>query len=143
MFYICIFVEVNLYTLKKILSISLLLTYLTFSTGINLSKHYCGGKLISVKLSSQQEKACDKCGGKPMKGCCKDIQSSFKIDNDQQQTAKLALDYPTPFPVYYQAFATFKVSDCWNSLVVTHYNKTPDIPKWNNEQITFFCTYII
>lgn len=78
-----------------------------------------------------------------MKGCCKDIQSSFKIDNDQQQTYKIALDYPTLSTIYIQSFFTFKVSDCWITTVATRSNNTPDIPKWNNEQITFFCTYII
>ncbi len=129
--------------MKKIVSISLLLTYLAFSIGINLSKHYCGGKLISVKLSSQQEKSCSMCGGKPMKGCCKDISSCFKIDNDHQHSAKTAIDLPAFSINFNHIFPEFQLSSLWSNVVVICYDFNPDIPKWNNDKITFFCTYLI
>ena len=62
--------------MKKITIAILAIIYLTVSSGVAMSIHYCMGKVASVDLMHTSDK-CDKCGMKKTPhGCCKD---EFKI----------------------------------------------------------------
>src|SRR5215212_4044330 len=61
--------------MKKITVAILAIIYLTVSSGVAMSIHYCMGKVSSIDLMHNSEK-CGKCGMKKTNGCCKD---EFKI----------------------------------------------------------------
>jgi hypothetical protein len=61
--------------MKKITVAILAIVYLTVSSGVAMSIHYCMGKFSSVDLMHTSDK-CSKCGMKTKGGCCKD---EFKI----------------------------------------------------------------
>ena len=70
--------------MKRFLSISLLMIYLTFSAGIVISMHYCGGDLASLKLFAKASCCCDDDEKLPTKDdCCKDEIKTIKISDDQ------------------------------------------------------------
>jgi len=71
-------------TVKKVLSISLLLTYLCFNTGLAVSVHYCGGNFSSFSLIGAEKKTCA-CGKKKMANkCCKNVKTTLSSSDDQQ-----------------------------------------------------------
>ncbi len=61
--------------MKKVTVAILAIIYLTVSSGVAMSIHYCMGKVASVDLVHTSDK-CGKCGMKTSGGCCKD---EFKI----------------------------------------------------------------
>ena len=61
--------------MKKITVAILAVIYLTVSSGVAMTVHYCMGKVASVDLMHASDK-CGKCGMKVNGGCCKD---EFKI----------------------------------------------------------------
>ncbi|MBN2347412.1 MAG: hypothetical protein JXJ22_01160 [Bacteroidales bacterium] len=61
---------------RKLAHIILSLFLLTTTTGITLSKHYCGGKLVSTSLNHHVKSCCD------MDGCCHDETISIQVKND-------------------------------------------------------------
>ena len=61
--------------MKKITVAILAVIYLTVSSGVAMTVHYCMGKIASVDLMHAGDK-CGKCGMKTTGGCCKD---EFKI----------------------------------------------------------------
>lgn len=61
--------------MKKVFIAILALVYLTVSSGVALTVHYCMGKVASVDLLHGSDK-CGRCGMKTKGGCCKD---EFKI----------------------------------------------------------------
>ncbi len=69
--------------MKKFLSISLLMIYLTFSAGIVISMHYCGGNLAALKLFVKASCCCDDEKATSNDDCCKDEIKTVKISDDQ------------------------------------------------------------
>ena len=61
--------------MKKVTIAILAVIYLTVSSGVAMTVHYCMGKVSSVDLMHTSDK-CSKCGMKTNGGCCKD---EFKI----------------------------------------------------------------
>jgi hypothetical protein len=54
--------------------------------GVTIQKHYCMNKLVGLSFFQQYKDMCDKCGmGKNEKqnGCCKDVKTKVKNENDQ------------------------------------------------------------
>ena len=80
--------------MKKIALILLASFYMMVASGLNLSMHYCGGKLKSISfLHNDNEKGC--CGNKKKsKGCCKNKTAFIKV-KDNHKTNDL-LKAPTP-----------------------------------------------
>jgi len=69
--------------MKRIATISLLMLYMVFSTGLSVYTHYCAGKLASISFFTPKNKGCGKCGIKLAKDCCKDNQYNFSLDDSQ------------------------------------------------------------
>lgn len=69
--------------MKKVLIATLAIIYLTVSSGVSMTIHYCMGKVSSVELLTHTEK-CGKCGMKTNSGCCKDEVKVFKIDDSHK-----------------------------------------------------------
>lgn len=69
--------------MQKFLVIFFSMLYLTVTSGITMNLHYCGGKLKTVSLFSNNEKGC--CGSKKKsKGCCKDKTKTIKVEENHK-----------------------------------------------------------
>ncbi|MCF6332602.1 MAG: hypothetical protein L3J11_04890 [Draconibacterium sp.] len=62
--------------LKKLSHIILSILLLATTMGVAISKHYCGGSLMSVSLSPEDEPCCD------MAGCCHNETSFYQLKED-------------------------------------------------------------
>ena len=69
--------------MKKFLVTILAITYLTVSSGVVFSIHYCMGKVASVDLMHSNAK-CGKCGMKKSGGCCKDESKIVKLTDSHK-----------------------------------------------------------
>lgn len=72
--------------MKKILVLIVAVLYITVSSGLPVTLHYCMDKVVGWEVTN---KSSDKCGKCPMskksnKGCCHDEQKIIKIDKAQQ-----------------------------------------------------------
>ncbi|MFC2138000.1 hypothetical protein ACFLTE_07485 [Bacteroidota bacterium] len=63
--------------LRKVLNIILVSILLISTTGFNVSQHYCGTRLVDVKLNNEV-KPC--CGTKS--SCCHNEVNHYKLDED-------------------------------------------------------------
>lgn len=69
--------------MKKTVIILLAAFYLIIASGVTFNLHYCGGKLKTVSLFSNNEEGC--CGSKKKsKGCCKDKTTLIKVEDSHQ-----------------------------------------------------------
>lgn len=68
--------------MKKLLAILFASFYLILVSGLNVSLHYCGGKLKTISLySGSNEEGC--CGTKEKsKGCCNERAAFVKVKDD-------------------------------------------------------------
>jgi len=66
--------------MKRLVTISLLLIYLTFSVGIVVGYHVCGGKLAEITLFKQPKTCCSDANTE--KSCCHNSVAIFKITSD-------------------------------------------------------------
>jgi hypothetical protein len=78
--------------LKKILSIFLLLLYVNAAFGIGLACHYCGERLVKVKLLGLHHETC-KCTTGQMRGCCQDKTFFCKTDQHKIQAITPVLPF--------------------------------------------------
>ncbi|MBN1596858.1 MAG: hypothetical protein JW894_01050 [Bacteroidales bacterium] len=70
--------------LRKTIHIVLVILLLAATTGITLSMHYCGGKLVSASVNSETRSCCN------MVGCCEDI--TFHIEVKDKYVEPLIAD---------------------------------------------------
>jgi hypothetical protein len=61
----------------------MLMLYLTFSAGLVISLHYCGGNLAALKLFVKASCCCDDEETGEEDDCCKDEIKTVKITDDQ------------------------------------------------------------
>ncbi len=72
--------------MQQFITIFLTIIYLLFSTGISVSKHFCGTELASIEFYGEAEKCA--CGANAEEdteennSCCKDETKIFKTNND-------------------------------------------------------------
>ena len=62
--------------LKKISHIILSFMLLVSTMGMTVSKHYCGGELVSVSLFQEAESCCE------MDGCCQNESHFYQLKED-------------------------------------------------------------
>jgi len=79
------------------LSLLLLIT----TTGFALSKHYCGGELISTSLYAEAESCCD------FGDCCKNETEVFQLDEDFSVTTVVEIPESVMIDVMAVALAIF------------------------------------
>jgi len=82
--------------MKKLIITILALVYITTSTGFNIHKHYCMGKIADWGLFGNNNNTCSKCGMEEIEGedngCCKDKVMLVKNSADQKNA-----ESPLPF----------------------------------------------
>jgi hypothetical protein len=98
--------------MKKLLAIVLLLFYLPAISGVAISKHFCCGKIASVKI----QLAAEQCGHHSQsedKNCCNDISHFFKIHAPQQiSVSNISCKAPVlPVPVFMHALSLIFVNE--------------------------------
>lgn len=62
--------------LRKISHIILSLLLLGSTMGLVISKHYCGGELVSVSVNHEADSCCD------MAGCCQNENHFYQVKDD-------------------------------------------------------------
>ena len=68
--------------MKRSASLILSLVYLLASVGVMVNVHYCGGKVMDVKLFSAVESCCGDEEPKSLK-CCHEENLVFQLDDEQ------------------------------------------------------------
>lgn len=74
--------------LKKTLYILFALFYLTLSSKVNASVHFCGGSITDISFFEHgNDDACD-CGKLADNSCCKDFTIKCQVNDDQSNLVK-------------------------------------------------------
>ena len=93
--------------MKKFVTATLAVFYMSASTGATLHLHFCMDKLVAWGFGKEKanKDSCPYCGmvktsadkhcGKQSKDCCKDEQKQVKIEKDQK-TAEAGLNFVKP-----------------------------------------------
>ncbi len=68
--------------MQQFITIFLTIIYLLFSTGISVSKHFCGTELASIEFYGEAEKCACGADAEDDGNCCKDETKIFKTNND-------------------------------------------------------------
>ncbi len=80
--------------MKRSIALTLFLLYVVPVIGINISVHYCSGKISSIAFGSENTNLC-LCGSKKMKkNCCQNKNFSFQLKCDQLVSSPLSLKIP-------------------------------------------------
>lgn len=69
--------------IKKFLHIALTLILLVSTTGVALSKHYCGGEFSAMEVGHDQIQCCEQPEEMP-DGCCQDEKLTFQVEESYQ-----------------------------------------------------------
>lgn len=112
--------------MKKATIILLASFYLIIASGVTFNLHYCGGKLKTVSLFTNQEEGC--CGSKKKsKGCCKDKTAFLKVKDNHHSNHLLKAPIPTSkllvegiLPIFEYNFFTRHVDE-----IVLNYHAPP------------------
>lgn len=79
--------------MKKLIHVCLALLLLVSTTGVSISKHYCGNILLDVSIYADAVSCSD--GMEMPVDCCQDITNHFSVEADFQfQQTNLNLDPP-------------------------------------------------
>ena len=113
---------------KRIFVIALTSLYLTFSVGVVIGYHFCGGKLDEITLFKKPKDCCPDANTE--KSCCKDTTSLIKISDDHSIDVT-SPDAPQPefIIVIHQIVSnseTASFSSLTNQVFYLHQTKHPD-----------------
>lgn len=112
---------------KKISSILFLLIYLSALTGWSADIHYCGDKIASIALfTDNHDKDC--CCNKKKCDCCSDQKVVTKIHKVHESQSNIAFDFKLKFQDFTTfSFKSFPISNRSNSSFTTHINHIPPL----------------
>lgn len=98
--------------MKKLFALILLFFYLTAVNGVAISKHFCCGKIASVKIQWVAENHGHQSQSKD-KNCCNDISHFFKIHVPQQvSVSNISCKAPVfSVPVFMHALSLIFVNE--------------------------------
>ena len=80
--------------MKRILLITILISYSIASLGVSLNYFYCCGKLKTVSFVVKTEEK--KCIGKIKKGCCENKTVTLKLKTDQKSNEQIDVNFDAP-----------------------------------------------
>ena len=82
--------------MKKFIAVIIAALYLTSSTGVNVSLHYCMGELADWAVGHSESDTCGNCGmeksSEKDNDCCKDDHKFFK-DNSAQKATESSVQF--------------------------------------------------
>jgi len=108
--------------MKKILATILLILYLMPTFGLNVTVHYCFGKIASVSLGSSATNQCV-CGiKKTTRSCCIDKNFTFQVDDNQIKTQNCVISINKSLGIKALNPISFKFEQLNFSLVVFKHN---------------------
>lgn len=93
--------------MRKLVNILLVLLLLLSTTGVAISKHYCGEILQSVAVNHSPKSCCD--GQDMPEDCCSNELSIDKADELQLSQLKLSLTY-SPYLLYISTLSIFDLT---------------------------------
>jgi hypothetical protein len=109
--------------MKKVTVAILAIIYLTVSSGVAMTIHYCMGKVASVDLMHPADK-CGKCGMKTTGGCCKDEFKIVKL-NDSHKLISNDINIYSPVAVIDNSKSIFDINDFSSRSRSDHKNHSP------------------
>ncbi|MFP4092397.1 MAG: HYC_CC_PP family protein [Cyclobacteriaceae bacterium] len=78
--------------IKKIFHIALSLILLVATTGMAISKHYCGGELSKVEMGMEKIHCCDEPQEMP-DDCCEDEHLTYQLPQDDFQFSQFDFEF--------------------------------------------------
>jgi len=90
--------------IKKASHIILSMLLLLSTTGLAISKHYCGGELISTSLFVEADSCCDS------DDCCKNETEVFQLDEDFSVSTALELPESVQIDLLAVSLVVFNLS---------------------------------
>jgi hypothetical protein len=109
--------------MKKITVAILAIIYLTVSSGVAMTIHYCMGKVASVDLMHPADK-CGKCGMKTTGGCCKDEFKIVKL-NDSHKLISNDINIFSPVAVIDNSKSIFDINVFSSRIKSNNKNHSP------------------
>ncbi|HUS02120.1 MAG TPA: hypothetical protein VMY77_10360 [Chitinophagaceae bacterium] len=109
--------------MKKITVAILAIIYLTVSSGVAMTIHYCMGKVASVDLMHPAGK-CGKCGMKTTGGCCKDEFKIVKL-NDSHKLISNDINIYAPVAIIDNSKSIFDINVFSSRIKSDHKNHSP------------------
>lgn len=109
--------------MKKFTVAILAIIYLTVSSGVAMTIHYCMGKVASVDLMHPGDK-CGKCGMKTTGGCCKDEFKLVKL-NDSHKLISNDIKIYSPVAVIDNSNSIFDTHIFSSEISSDYYNHSP------------------
>ena len=121
--------------MKKVITLLLAFFYLFTAAGINVSLHYCGGKLKSVsllKITDSDYCCCNKTKKEDCckrKICCKEKTIIVKVKDNSHITSFLTIPDSKKIELFTIALpqATLNFSHIFCSEIITYYHAPPDL----------------
>lgn len=100
--------------------------WLSASTGFSITKHYCGGKYVSMSINSTPVSCCD------TGNCCHNESEAFQLDEDTVVQAYIGVEEALSFDimVFETEFFQLDSSDDINSLYLDRVHiPPPNLPE--------------
>ena len=101
--------------LKVGIHIVLSVLLLVATTGLAISKHYCGGELISTSVLGEAESCCDS------GDCCKNETEHIQLDVDYSVSATVVLPESVQMDLIVFTAALFNVNEAENTKLVQEF----------------------
>lgn len=117
--------------MKRLFAISLMLIYLTFSAGVVVAYHFCGGKLAEISVFKGTKSCCPDADSQ--NSCCQNSTLTLKITNDYSSditfpevpSAKLIAVLLNVFPIIEISLSHEITKRIFDAHGVNHYSKLP------------------
>ena len=109
--------------MKKIAIAILAIIYLTVSSGVAMTIHYCMGKVASIDLMHASDK-CGKCGMKTTGGCCTDEFKIIKL-NDSHKLISNDIKIYCPVAVFDNTKTGFDINLPSEETIHSYNNHSP------------------
>ena len=127
-------------TVKKVLSIAILISYCVASFGVSINYFYCCGRLKSVSaVAVVQEKNCN---AKPEKGCCKNKTVTIRLKIDQKESDQATYHFASPPSNIILRSDNYLVSDLATNCGLNPQYKRPPPGNLPSKQI-LYCVFRI
>ena len=85
--------------MKKLLALTLLLTYFLVSSGFVVCLHYCMDRLDSFEIGASTGTDCPRCGMEKTDGCCKVEVVNVKLATSHMASPGIVADFSLPSAV--------------------------------------------
>lgn len=112
--------------MKKLIYLLMAFLWLSASTGFSITKHYCGGKYVSMSINSTPESCCE------TGNCCHNESEAFQLDEDTVVQADISVEEAPSFDVmvFENEFFQLDSSDGINSLYLDRVHiPPPNLPE--------------